>query len=148
MMNFSERLRQAIEQVEYGKRLNDLRSHEQVTVENVTATSAQDTIVPMPGEWIDARSADLPDDSQLWYQLMALVQHDKELFAMLDSLRESGTTLQKQTTMYKLVPVIDATGKYGYVSEDDFNDMTRHLEDKKETLTMALTQVHRRCAGR
>ena len=134
--------------MEHGKQLTESKSDQQVTAANVTATFVPGTYVPLPGEWLDPRSADLQEDSQLWYQLMSLIKHDKELFAMLDSLRESGTTLQKQTTMYKLVPVIDPSGKYGYATEEDFKDMTKHLKEKKDVLTVALMQVHQRCGGR
>jgi hypothetical protein len=129
MNDFASRLKSAMKQVEQGSIITDT---------NVAVTS----------EWIDPRAHDLPDDSMLWGQLLQLVKYDAELYSSLDSLRESGALLKKQSKMYKMVPYIDPTGRTGHESEANWNELKLHLEHKKEAIIVALTQLHQRCGGR
>lgn len=132
-MDFSTRLRQTLDQI------NGV---------NVTATNVPETIFPKAGTWSDPRATDLSDDSLEWCVLMELIAEHKELFNMLDSFREGGTTLQRGKSKYILKPIIDKTGKTGWESEQDFKEMTKHLMPWVGTIDAAMMQLHKRCDPR
>jgi hypothetical protein len=137
MVDFSTRLRQTLDQIN-----KPLPSADEA---DVTATFF-DTISPASIKWSDPRP-DLADDADEWKQLMAMVDQ-AELHSMLDTLREIGTTLERQNTMYRLRPVIDPSGAKGFEDLEQFNAMRKHLMPYVGTLEGLMMQLHRRCGGR
>lgn len=132
--------------IDFGTRLRQTLN--QINAKHVTATSVPATISPMSGIWSDPRSADLPDDTSEWCELMNLIAEHTELCEMLDTFRRAGTILVRGKAKYMLKPIIDETGRTGWESEQDYKDMTKHLMPWIGTIDAAMMQLHRRCGER
>lgn len=137
MEDFSSRLMEALKVIK--------KDRGYPTDTDVTATS---TILPTSRKWSDPRD-DLNEDSHLWYELMALVDHNEELFNQLAYFRASGSILSRGKNSYIMKPLIDSTGNRGWPNEASYLEMRdKHLKNHAETLRAALLKMHWSCDPR
>lgn len=137
-MDFSTRLREALDEINARKQSN------QVTATDVTATF--ETIFPTSVKWSDPRP-DLDGDVIEWQILMSMVD-DKELYHMLDSMRQIGTLLERSKTKFRLAPYIDSTGSTGFESIEQYEQMRAHLLKFKTEINDLMIKLHQRCNPR
>lgn len=148
-MDFSTRLREALDEINARKQGNQGNQENQVIAINITATDVTatlETISPASGKWLDPRP-DLDADVIEWQILMSMVDN-MELYHMLDSMREIGTKLERSKTKFRLAPHIDPTGSTGFESMEQYEQMRDHLLKFKTEINDLMVKLHYRCNPR
>lgn len=120
-LDFSERLKQAIEEV-------NRKKEELSTIEEIKP-------------WMDPRALDLSNDSIYWIDLMKLVSKYDELWSMLDTVRCAGAVLVRDHRTFRIKPIIDETGKRGWESMSEYDKAKEQLMKFQVTLTAALLEL-------
>ncbi|MDU2063766.1 MAG: hypothetical protein E6713_02910 [Sporomusaceae bacterium] len=111
----------------------------------------QQSIKPVPientmGRVYEDRHSDFTADSRLWIELFMIVdKENRELADVLMYIRGTGAILTPdQTFGYVIQPVIDPSGRLGWVSQQQYEKERQYLLPYANLLIESLKELRRR----